>query len=1115
MVRGERMPLSIGVQAKFKWGNLFGTNHLECPMDCKVLINKDYYVIYVNLCDEMERQEGYKEDTCGLDVFKLFNKAFKCQWPEGILIVDQAGFFRYSKLNSNNVQQSGDNELPACMLPIPESIRQEAKMDITCFWLMVQLNTQHTPDLLKRLIDVGYKGAIEISMIAKLEQGREADEAISGMVLEANLNQMKLLDFFTFSNLRLIYACKKNKEFEIMGDIEVTVGKQDYVFHGDVKVSNQQLTAAISGGKDSAPAESLFSEQMCGLVLENVAFHLKYTFPEQKDSAHKVSRPIWWLQGTINFNEVMQFTGQLFMLGTTPLFARIMIEEYDLSIGDLFNRFVKEGTWPTHFINLVFLKGSQIYYLAEETAEMTEIDPSYNYQKGFNILAKMQITLLTTIEIIGNVSISSKGIKAAILLEHEIDLYILQIRGKNGIGGPEFSISTVDEKSMQFRGNICFFNEVFGDIGVTCGKGNDGNIKILGELDASAFFRKNLSIDEEVKLNVSYNKKDGFKIDNWPDLMSEELNIVKQLKEIIDLKGEKCSSIGDFIYEKYVKTKFHLSPKICPSEEGKEENGFKFIVGGQYVLSLGEQEIVCLNFPHTIEFTISKDISLATILKKIVSCIKDSLVNFVEDLLSEDHVAELGKLIVILSGKEVVDKVFSLLCHRTITQDTARAIIEAATTVAAELTIIETEGESAEIIGTLALITTTILNWFSNRDRGKTEEEKKREKEKREKEKEKNPDTQLCKPEPPSDFSVKCFEDQIKLSWNYAMGANGYEVFLSNGTDQITKQLIGNSINTYDIQLNSEEVHHLLSGSVMCYTVGIWSYYGSTKSTEVNFKLCRLETPELTVSYKEDTGIRAEWKSISDIKDYRLEIEVRGENTEEILQDTWYAIPQAAINNKESVTYYFRLQARSHYSWLSSKVVEKAVTIQPKIIKSLSQIVQEAYDKGEEAGICIKAVLAVYPNENIEKIAGAMRQVGYTVEQTAVGIWNKEEQKINSEGLAHYLIEAEYPKEDIIKGIKAAILSLSAEESIKLMLLIFGEPESLETLTKKLYEEHKSSEECLRKMREAYPNVSTSDMAKIMKKVGFSIQEIIQGIKSVRQDISAQELIRIMLDLDE
>ncbi len=666
------------ISGKFKWCQVFD-GRLNNITNCELELGSEYSLIYANLTEA--------EDGRSLDIFGLLNSTFGVSLPPGFLLVSQAGFFTYNDRSDQGNSTSLIEVFPD--LPIADSVMDRAfpVKNTASFWCAFQIGQN---SLFKSLIEISsdeVKGNQPLSLMGTFASGKQAGNQITETQYTALLPDFKLFSLFWFQDLTLAFSFGENTHYEIKGLLKVDLFDLLFEFQGRAKSTDAAFTACIgiSVTSQNNQVEDPFGGMM-GVTFTDLKFAILYNYakkPQKKGNGH------YRVLGEISYAGTT-LVGQIYLKNTTPILASVVVKE-GLDMGEIFNQSLPSGiNWPSDFINITFEPGSRLYYLKEgETAPIedsfardedvpqeTIIDPeALHYAEGFNLYAYFTITLIKSISLAGNMTISSKGVTATIQMEDIIDIFVLQLTAPEpseggaivtpGLAGPIFCFSS-EKNLLGFEAGINFFQKDFGLDVVVEGskerKGKNNQLAIKGRLTSTQAYAPMLPANSS--MGFEYSESKGFAITDWPDfdMPNHDFDFVEILQDIAaSVTGNICGKIADFISAELLSSEFYITPSM--ESEGDE---LKFTLNGYYTMSLAaggvDEEFLSLEFPNAVVITIPDDLSMDDFPGAISDAFADAAVSFVEGLLANTKAIAL--FLTVVAGEKAVGYAATLACKR-------------------------------------------------------------------------------------------------------------------------------------------------------------------------------------------------------------------------------------------------------------------------------------------------------------------------------------------------------------------------------------------------------------------------------------------------------------------
>lgn len=644
------------IKTKLKFAKIID-GKFDIPLECKLQIGDKSYLIYANLGESNQ-----------WDLFKTLNSAFSLQprLPEDTLLVNQAGFFQY-RGNKDKLSMLFPNS------PIPTTVKSQSieKSESVCFWFSF---TIHTSGLFSRIIDIGYdangQDDSKLSLLGVLESGVENKKAIKQCLFKVALPNIRLVQLFNFENLNLQYQFGEQKKFYITGDLTVTLFEHDYSFHGLVDSDSTRFITSMSN-VGNLSINSPFSS-MPGIVFSDLVFNANYTY--KQTSPENKAKGIFQVSVSTELAN-LSFHGQILLNDSTPVMASVELDK-PLTISQLVDQCVNGHVWPDNIVDITFLPGSCLYYQKESATpndieflsrKTGEIVPkaelsSLPYESGFNIYSKFILRLITDISLEGNVTISADSVSGEISKPGSIDLWVVSIIGaKQSDGtidpGPVLMFNSKN-KSMGFRCGLTFFQSSFGlNTSITVIKDQGKQVKINGKLQASSAIEPFFSTPPN--LDFSYDKTNGFKINNWDQFVLESnyIKFAEEIEKIVSTPDSGCAQIADkLVNGLFLKSKFSITPSFSTSNDQ-----LTLDLRGSYSLSCAGKEFLTLNFPAPLKLPLQTHWSFSDLHTQIGELIKNSAQAFIDALLANDEA--IAKFIGIMAGKAAAKYAATLVCR--------------------------------------------------------------------------------------------------------------------------------------------------------------------------------------------------------------------------------------------------------------------------------------------------------------------------------------------------------------------------------------------------------------------------------------------------------------------
>ncbi|WP_062056590.1 hypothetical protein [Aquimarina longa] len=362
----------------------------------------------------------------------------------------------------------------------------------------------------------------------------------------------------------------------------------------------------------------------------------------------------------------------------------IRVKELDtITVSKVFNHFFGNTIqWPTDFIDMTFTNSS-VYY--SNSDQQTYIANRINHpflpslsqvNKGLNIASSVKLFLggqhLPTIDVVINI-VHGKGVTIKGTFKTAIDFIFLKLTGTNFQNGPLFSVISYENKSFGLQCGFELLGKQFGTSKLTITRGiPQGQSKPTTMLSATLTYTGKLGPFNNPSLSFSYNKQNGFKIDNWSQIKEADIAIkwLKRLKEISKSRG--CEALVKDIISNGVQVRsiFFISPQLTTklpdnyngtitgsSGQGVHSGNacFYIVLRGLYKISALSKEVCAVNLPTLVlAFTTPKEFNFNNIASAVVNNIETNSESILDQLWQNK--AALAKFTAIFIGKKALEK---------------------------------------------------------------------------------------------------------------------------------------------------------------------------------------------------------------------------------------------------------------------------------------------------------------------------------------------------------------------------------------------------------------------------------------------------------------------------
>ena len=660
------------IQALFGAASIFGGT-LASPMHCRLAFGGGYYLIYIELT-------AARAGEAALDVFQVLNAAFDTGLPTGTLLVQDAGFFTYAA--SGPAQGSAPLGLAFPDAPIPGKVADKAlpQAGKTSFWLKMRLRDVA---LFNSLVQVGADTGTpdaELALSAVLDAGLGAKEALRRGSYTASLPDFTLLHLFSFSGVTVRYRFEDTASYSLEGKLTIDPFQDGHAvtFEGAVASNGTVLQACLSATDADATVAKPFGGKMRGVSFGHLVFGACYTFATQVQAGSGDYR----IAGSVQYGS-LAFTGAIHLRDTRPVLATVAIDK-DLRLSTVVTESVGDTPWPAQLFDIAFLAGSSLYFYAPEKAGdgVAPVDfpcpvdgriqplpapgEQVAWQSGFNLHARFDLTLVSTLRLEGDVQIVDGTINAEIALTEPVSLFVVQLTGGEAGGGPRFRFSSANGGSMGFQCGVLFFQKDFGvNVTLSGKKSIGGELLLTGTLSSTRTFAPFFA--SPPSLHFSYSKDQGFSITDWPGFPfdnggNEIIDFARQLQALSSAGKPGCGALGNFVSNNLIKTTFYITPTFfTETKPPPDQDTLWFCIDGHYELSCADQVFATLDFPRMLKFRVPDNLSLDALPRQIADAIADAAQSFASGLLA--NVDAVATFLALKAGAAAAGYAATLACQ--------------------------------------------------------------------------------------------------------------------------------------------------------------------------------------------------------------------------------------------------------------------------------------------------------------------------------------------------------------------------------------------------------------------------------------------------------------------
>lgn len=421
-----------------------------------------------------------------------------------------------------------DPELPGELSGLLREKREYMEKGI-CLWMVSELKKL---SVFSGALKIGYHGAQRLVILGCLEKRG----SIWDQLYYAGLPEIELFYAVVFRNVRLLYQiAEKKSRLALSGEVELSVENFSLGFQGEIRMDERGYRAEMSALENGDPP--VFALGSAGsLQLDQLIFHLECAYASE---GHREEKRCYleaeaclagqkWKGGLSYASGEKQTCWQM----------ELTLETY-LSLDSLLVQIFEIGQSGEPLFDLEILKGSSLSCtMADGLSENGE-----SAEKTYSLRLHTVLTLVVSLELWGEVELSSDTFRFSLQAGSVLDLEILQIAGRQGEKGPAFSYQykkgdRAQGKSMEIEGELTFFGErlLGGSFWYSGGK-EDWSVR--AELWPEGVLR---TVFGE-HLTVIYDKKTGFRLEDIDSLSyaGEAFDFLKRMREYLEILGKANS----------------------------------------------------------------------------------------------------------------------------------------------------------------------------------------------------------------------------------------------------------------------------------------------------------------------------------------------------------------------------------------------------------------------------------------------------------------------------------------------------------------------------------------------------------------------------------------------
>lgn len=421
-----------------------------------------------------------------------------------------------------------DPELPGELSGLLREKRGYMEKGI-CLWMVSELKKL---SVFSGALKIGYHGAQRLVILGCLEKRG----SIWDQLYYAGLPEIELFYAVVFRNVRLLYQiAEKKSRLALSGEVELSVENFSLGFQGEIRMDERGYRAEMSALENGdTPVFALGSAG--SLQLDQLIFHLECAYASE---GHREEKRCY-LEAEACLAGQKWKGGLSYASGEKQTCWQMELTlETDLSLDSLLAQIFEIGQSGEPLFDLEILKGSSLSCtMADGSSENGE-----SAEKTYSLRLHTVLTLVVSLELWGEVELSSDTFRFSLQAGSVLDLEILQIAGRQGEKGPAFSYQykkgdRAQGKSMEIEGELTFFGErlLGGSFWYSGGK-EDWSVR--AELWPEGVLR---TVFGE-HLTVIYDKKTGFRLEDIDSLSyaGEAFDFLKRMREYLEILGKANS----------------------------------------------------------------------------------------------------------------------------------------------------------------------------------------------------------------------------------------------------------------------------------------------------------------------------------------------------------------------------------------------------------------------------------------------------------------------------------------------------------------------------------------------------------------------------------------------
>lgn len=1056
--------MDIKIISKFEWGSLWDGN-IQWPMSCRLEMNQHAQLIHVELVQQ----------NSPLDLPKLLNQSFNIDLPEGVLIVDDAGFF-YLCCDDSQVKPL-NQMFPD--LPIPSnigSIAQKVNRSV-CLWMTIKIQSL---DSVKNILRFN-ESTLDLSAV--LLRNKTPQEALNQAELSVYLDNIEFLPelkqnehpIFQLKQVDFHIWLGKQSSFQLHAAFCFNLFNHSFEIQGMVQRNDRLLQGKLE--VFVCANEPVILEEMPGLKFIEFSFsiekNLAISGPEPKTAG------FLWLSATVKITYgKANFEGNIILSDCSLLLAQMQLDR-DLALSEIIANSLPSVTFPSDMFDLTIQGGSNLYYRSEKDIPADkwpqDLQQFAKCTKGFCLQGGLVLFIRKSLVFEGRILITPSGFNGEISLPNTtLDLFVLQFSNLSLVlSKPE----TAPQK-LGLSCDIALLNEPCGNTFISL-KHQNKELFIEGRFTACDTLKRLINFrGQNFYLSFCYSKSRGFHLLDFPkfDLQIKGLDIIEKLRNTLNKIGPSlCGTVSDFICKSYMSTLFKITPKIHASDkEGFAVLDFNASIHFLYFHS----EAVTFDFPNVISLNLPQNLSLSNLGDIFQNAIIDAADSFVDFICDKENEEKLGELIGLLTANQVVKFATTLVCRGIVSSIVGKAAMAGGLSVGA---VIATGGEGFKGETLLEIFVGAFVATLDG--------------------KHPNSSSEVQEIKPPTNLMAIWEKTQINVTWTKLKQTFQYHVFLFDPNKKLMQFLVVDNCESCTFTLTIEPQEGFI---VNVFSVKDNLYGAKKAECNVQIKPEPKPEPEPQPQPQPEPVPQAPKVEIIDSK-LCLYVEQISNKGQTILPNQF----STAQTQQQNIAYRILSEDQAIITHGTSINTEIIITMSTSwgIGNFAAQLAftQERQNQ-TEFGAWSDSTIFNLDCENLALRAKAEKlNAG-----DCVALLSKASPQSSPVEIASCMAHADYEYQQTLIGMRSCWPQASAVVLMNALIAAYNATLTPEQIAQECFNNGKSGIECAQKIKENFSYIGATRLVKCMHQVGYSQDDINQALQFIYPYISTNNLKNIL-----